>query len=513
MFRLFVVGSFIVIMLGTFVRAESGFDCTCDGYWKSSGNLGFVGAPLNSSRRSSDGPPADYGINETCSDNGSRVRSFYRFVVSSNSSDGKDYSPQRYVEISDTCVPCNEPMVNDPSPTNDSTHVWNAVYSVNTCGEETSTPAYTNTGDPASWYVQTQGACCQAKTYYKSCPVGQKPDDADPDICILDPDSNNTCPPGMHNVSTDSEVLKCACDYGIPLYDPITHVQSCQKPSCPASVNDLPLREQGITDSLCKSHAGNNDIFTVPYSFLSDSKTSLTCCYYAAEPSKCPKNEIYLDGRCIPISHNPDDNSTNPDHTCPTDQYWSINQNKCVPFYNPPDKNNSGGNGSSNGPGGSGNSDNNGTGGVSIGVSSKDSNLSIDVNVSLDLNETNDILRDINASLNRDFSGLGKDLDAGFSKMKDAAESAISSYKTNFGDLLVMVNTLKAPRVHFSGSCSLGFTAFGKHIDLSKGLKMLIPVLRPIIMLILNLYFAVLLIKLSIWAYHDVITRLSGVFR
>ncbi len=512
MFRLIVFGFFIVFF-GVFVRAS---DCCIDS------SMRLVSS--DPEKETGTGSTLQEGVRRVCG-NGqlqsiSAGSTFTEHIDRSVAQYNDSGTFLRYHYFTTTnnyeCFVCTEPEINDPSPTNDSTHVWNAVYSVNTCGEETSTPAYTNTGDPASWYVQTQGACCQAKTYYKSCPVGQKPDDADPDICVIDPNSSGapkTCPSGMHNVSTDPERLECVCDYGIPLYDPVTHVQSCQKPSCPASVNDLPLREQGITDPLCKSHAGNNDIFTVPYSFLSDSKTSLTCCYYAAEPSKCPKNEIYLDGRCIPISHNPDDNSTNPDHTCPTDQYWSINQNKCVPFYNPPDKNNSGGNGSSNGPGGSGNSDNNGTGGVSIGVSSKDSNLSIDVNVSLDLNETNDILRDINASLNRDFSGLGKDLDAGFSKMKDAAESAISSYKTNFGDLLVMVNTLKAPRVHFSGSCSLGFTAFGKHIDLSKGLKMFIPVLRPIIMLILNLYFAVLLIKLSIWAYHDVITRLSGVFR
>ena len=317
----------------------------------------------------------------------------------------------------------------------------------------------------------------------------------------------------MHNISTDSEVQKCVCDSGIPLYDPVTHTQYCQKPACPPSVGSLPLKEQGITEPLCKSHAGNNDVFTIPYSFLRDPKSSLTCCYYDADPSKCPKNEIYLDGKCIPISHNPDDNGTNPEHTCPTDQYWSINQNKCVPFYNTPDKNDSGGNGSSNGAGGSGNSDNNGSGGVGISVSSKDSNISVDVNVSLDLNETNDILRDINASLNRDFSGVLKDLNKKYSKMGSIVDNMTSSYRSNFSDIKATVTTLHVPRVHFSGSCSLGFTALGKHIDLSKGLKMLIPVLRPILMLILNIYFSFLMIKLSVLAYKDISLRITGLFQ
>ena len=397
------------------------------------------------------------------------------------------YQLQQRVVSVNKCAVCNEPDLPDPDPVDPSKWEWQGTANCYTIGTADS-EAFQSCKANSESLVTSEGSAC--------CPV---------EVCYLPIENNNSCPPGMHNVSTDNESLECVCDNGLPHILDSSGKPQCQKASCPPAVESFPLRATNVSSSQCSHLAGNNDIFSFPYHWIESPSDHISCCYYDGDkPNPCPTNQIMINGECVPIEHHePDNNDTNPDHTCPQDYYWSINQNKCIPFYDEPDKNNTGGNGNSgNSSGGSG--DSNSTGGGSI--SNKD------INITLDLNETNDILRDINASLNRDFSKPLDDLGKKYASIGKSVDRVISTYTTNFGEIKEIVTHLKIPKVRTSGSCHLNFSVWGKSFDLSGGLKMILPVLRPIIMLILNIYLTFLMIKLSIFAYSDITKRISFLF-
>ena len=319
------------------------------------------------------------------------------------------------------------------------------------------------------------------------------------------------CPDGQHYESSAEE---CVCDNGLPKIN-----GQCQVPHCPLTYGGFPLQAENLTNFECIAQGGDSAVF------LADDRSDLTCCYYSNQDQNntCPEGTARIGDICVPIEPpGPDDNDTDP-YDCPPEQYYSFEENGCVPFFpddNDTDPDNGGGSGGDAG-GGSGSTDGNnsggGTGGGTDGGSGGDSNgtgtgggVSDDYHQDLkDIKDSVDSLKDL---FDLDFTDVLADLAAGRNAVKDKVSEMVASYELNYNELRNFIGGLRVPTVHFSGTCSLGFTVFGKHVDLSSGLVKIIPVLRPVVMLFLNIYFAVLLLKLSILAYRDVTEKFIILF-
>jgi hypothetical protein len=143
-----------------------------------------------------------------------------------------------------------------------------------------------------------------------------------------------------------------------------------------------------------------------------------------------------------------------------------------------------------------------------LGKKIDDKNLTIEI----DLNETNDLLRDINSTLSMQHTEELKEMAVAQESLESNVDKAIASYTTNFNELSSLISGIKPKNISMNGSCSIGFNVFGKHVDFSKGMKEVIPVLRPLLMLFMNIYFLVLMIKLTIVAYADLSSRFMWLF-
>jgi len=131
---------------------------------------------------------------------------------------------------------------------------------------------------------------------------------------------------------------------------------------------------------------------------------------------------------------------------------------------------------------------------TSMGSDSNDSNTGMDSNGSYSDEE--------------DMRALGEESD----KLESAIGLAIASYGKNYHDILAKIGTVKPPTFNHSGSCDLSVKIFGSSIDLGKGFKSALQILRPIVMLILNVIFLLLLLKLSIRAFSDITFRIGLLF-
>lgn len=130
-----------------------------------------------------------------------------------------------------------------------------------------------------------------------------------------------------------------------------------------------------------------------------------------------------------------------------------------------------------------------------------------------DMTATNDLLTEIKDEIQTDRTADEADINNGYSEISTAADTAISSYTSMFSTIDSTIKGLTPPNLNVSGSCSgLTFSVFGATANLSSGIDSMLVYLRSIVMLILNLYFTVLIIKLAVLAFNDVTKRIQWLF-
>ena len=352
-----------------------------------------------------------------------------------------------------------------------------------------------------------------------SCPPSQSRDDNG--TCVPD----TSCPTGeVWDIGSE----QCICENGYPKID-----GQCQVPHCPQSDPSYPtftLVSENSNQSECEQSAGG-----ASFTLASYPEQGLNCCYVDPNSNpdpndnnetECPTNYFKIGDDCYPIDPNDnnetdnnnnnnnnnsnngggnDDNDSGDPFDCPVDYYYSIVTEKCEPFYDDNNTNdNSSNGGSGGGNDGSATSENNNN---DSNVSSNDSNSS-----DMNLSKVEDLLSDINATINFDSSKSLKDIAKSFNNFDKRVSQALQGYQQNYEALQAVISGTKIPRSRMHGGCQIAVTVFNKRIDLAQGFIRAAPVMRPVVMLFLNIYFTLLLLRVIIWAYRDVSEKILILF-
>ena len=129
-----------------------------------------------------------------------------------------------------------------------------------------------------------------------------------------------------------------------------------------------------------------------------------------------------------------------------------------------------------------------------------------------DMTDTNQKLDEIKDILNPDTTADESDLNSKVSDLKNGADNFIATYVNTWNSIKVAVGSTSAPSISTAGSCSMSKFVYGQSVDFQEGFDLFVQYLRPIMLLIVNLAFTMLLIKLAILAYSDLTMRVQWLF-
>ncbi|RRS30985.1 MAG: hypothetical protein P794_05040 [Epsilonproteobacteria bacterium (ex Lamellibrachia satsuma)] len=137
-----------------------------------------------------------------------------------------------------------------------------------------------------------------------------------------------------------------------------------------------------------------------------------------------------------------------------------------------------------------------------------------DKNLSLDMSESNQYLKDIKDKMYEDHDSDIDDLNTGWDELSTSVDNALASYTTMFDSLSSVIGNTPTPVITAGGSpCPMNVFLYGQDVDFAKGFNLFLTYLKPIMLLILNLSLTYTLIVLSVRAYADITNRVSNIFR
>ncbi len=303
--------------------------------------------------------------------------------------------------------------------------------------------------------------------------------------------NNNNCAPDEHY---DNAQEACVCNNGYPKIN-----GQCQVPHCPDpdDATNYPLRFENISESACSESTLDEHQYV--YKVYQD--VNLSCCYIDPlytdnndnnTSHECPVgyyySSFYEECRPLDADNNDSDNNTT-SHDCPMEYYYSIETEKCEPFY--PENNST---------------DNNTTGNSS---DNSDSNDSEGVGSNDDLE---DLLDDLNQTINQNHDDDLASITDSFEGLKETIDQAMDGYVSNYESLQDVISGTAVPRSNLHGSCHLEVTVFHRKVDLSQGFIKFAPIARPVIMLFMNIYLTLILLRVALWAYRDVSQKILIMF-
>ena len=309
--------------------------------------------------------------------------------------------------------------------------------------------------------------------------------------CAL-PDNNVTnCASDEHY---DIQTEQCVCNNGYPMIN-----GQCQVPHCPYpdDATNFPLRFENVSESGCADATLGQHQYV--YKVYSD--VNLSCCYIDPLYSdnndtntshECPVGYYYSTfyESCRPLDSDNNVSGNNiTSHECSVDYYYSIETERCEPFYsdnNSTDNNTTGDN--------SDNSDNNGSSSDALN------------------DDLEDLLDDLNQTINQNHDDDLASIVDSFEGLKETIDQAMDGYVSNYESLQDVISGTAVPRSNLHGSCNLSVTVFHKKVDLSQGFIKFAPVARPLIMLFMNIYLTLILLRVALWAYRDVSQKILIMF-
>lgn len=130
-----------------------------------------------------------------------------------------------------------------------------------------------------------------------------------------------------------------------------------------------------------------------------------------------------------------------------------------------------------------------------------------------DMTATNDLLAEIKDEIQADHTTDEAGVNSGFSEIKTAGENAVSSYTNMFSNIKANIEGVVPPNMSVSGGCTaLTFSFRGESVNLATGIDSMMAYISTIFMLILNLSFTFIVIRLSVLAFNDVTKRIQWLF-